>query len=1722
MNTGWRVLIDDEPMTDFTRVPQEGQHVYMKLVPEGDTENTGIGMKIGGALAVIGGIVAIATLGWTGLGGAVGAMLIGSGVGLFAGGMVLYNMDIPSVDNKNRETPEQDPSIRGSRNQMRPYGVVPTLFGRRRIYADLAAKSHTWVDPADGSIYLYQLFCAGQKDIEIETDSIKIDETLLKDYSNSRDSNTVLAGEDPLIDMRIHHGEMPELFRQCFHETQVNAVLKHETDEGLDGSVIRTTPNGTEELNVDVFFYNGLGKYNDKGELVDASVTVGAWYKEADEPDSEYKPLGVFSPEKTERVTHEAVFSADLPDDKKITVANLWEVFGTWTRVSGDEFSVDASVKDKYRITIVYSEPYTTCGSTIYAVTFSCFYEEIRTISAENSFTAHELRTKRYAVHLKGLKPASYTVKLSRMTEDSTDSKVIDALYVGSIRAIKNEQPVSSERARQLTLVELRIKASEKLQNVVDQINFIARSKIPVPGANGVWHYALSSNPASAAMYAMQADIAQQRLSDAEIDLAAFKRLYDWCAEHKYECNAYLTEPMAISNLLSAIASTCRAEILRMDGKVTVIQDIARDSYVQLFSPRNSHDYKEHILLGEIPDEIKLMFDDADSGFAENSCPVYNTPDGSYAGDPMVSQDVKLWGVTNYKQAQKLGMYKYAVSKHRAIAHTFSVDFEYLMCRKGDWILYAGDVALAGIKQGRITERILDVVSGNMTGFECDESIPMESGKNYAVRIRKSSGEIVLLDVQNSGESTHSVMLVEAISAEDAPKSGDLFAFGERGNEAVDLIVTDIQCGENLSADLTCVEYAPEIFGVDEEGFVLPDFESKLSETQGATDTGEVSEWRTWTTYHDGKNTPDTPTGDGTLGGWHRVQTAESKWISTKTAATIHDGKWSSPQPTGQMVMEQVLGNETEVGNPDTVTGLSAVAHQNGISVTWNPVSSDGLKNAVKQYTVEISKDNGTTWAKLSDVYDSSLAYTFTRTGEGADGYPEKEALLLWKFRVTTENVYGKKSAASAAVNTDTSGYLTWIPQKPTAIITAEETGLRLLLAAPDMTRLYGTFWFYVTITDGLGSSYNFTVHDLDSTLECYGNHFFERADFAAFTVTVWGCNEAHNAERGLADRSKSTYEGSKINASVYKGWKPANPAVAFSGQGRHLAVAISNEERYGEIVTEVQISKDGKTWYAPDLTSDPYASADNWKGGQDKAFSVLGTSFYQKLPLETDTASATVKDTAYYYRLRTVNATAQKQSDGYASFTFVAQGTGAQDVVKNAINTANIVDGAITALKIYVESLAAITANLGLITNGTLKGNATNMWDLDTGEFRVGNNAGDYFQCIPYKKSDNSVAYNISFKASKFELTAIGTVIRGAFYVCPTTATVNADGVPSSYYFCVTDSGVTFNKNVTVNGSVTATGNVSTGGNITAGASLQGRGLKKTWTTLDLSALDESLWYPVTFFLGFGAFTEVECYVALDSGTNPSWSTHPSGFTCHLHLLTIGSGWGTTSSQTVVLDHQHSFSSIDPTGWTQMGYSSTGVLWLRGGGKYYAWNSENAVFTIRTSTYTMYSQSVSPTSSAQWEFSRSTVYANLNGSADTVDGYHADPAADSLIRAFRDRDPGRAHNGYTSGMTNFNADGSNKWWHFLSMDWAGNDLSNWISQLFLPTQDGGVPMYRHNNYSGQHIDNATIHKFITSENIAQQSVSHANNAGFAAHAERVDTLSNKLSFQDGILYITI
>ncbi|MDR0455946.1 MAG: hypothetical protein LBH20_04580 [Treponema sp.] len=813
-----RVSRNGEIVTDFTLTAHDGDTLWIKFVPYGGPQQTGMGMKAGGWLLAIAGGILIAT----GFGAGFGIALIGAGVGLLAGGTVLYNLDIPSF--KDREKPEHDSSIRGGKNQMRPGGRIPVLFGRHRVYPDLAANPHTSI--TGNAQYFIQLFCGGYKDCVIDRDSFKLGDTPLVDLSHTGDINQILSGDDPLIDMEIlQNGEASRLYPRCVHEEMINTTLENLIDGGdgekISGQIVRTTPDNTDSINVDIFLYNGIGKYDDKGDLKSTSVKVEASYKNVDDPDSEYQLLGFFN--------HDT-----------------------------------------------------------------------------NTISGKELKTKRYQITKDGLEPASYTVKIERITADSTGGKIIDQVYVGSIRSQKSVSPIRAERREDLILIALRVMATGKTNGVIDSFNYVATARLPVyaSGGSGAFSGALywlsaapTRNPASALLYALRGHAAQQQIDDADIDWPSFEAFYRWCEQHEYFCDAYLAESVSIAELIRMIGATSRAEVLRIDSKIAVVQDIECSAPVQLFTPKNTKSYAVTMFNADIPDALELRFiNEAKAGYVPDELPVYHTSDGLKQDEPNTVQKIDLWGVTGRDQVWRIGRYNYACLKNRPFVHTIEADIEYLLCNKGDWIQYSGDLALTGSTQGRITEMLWSPSVGRYTGIRVDEPVITDAANRYAVRIRLSNGTVLLKDVAIISEP-HEIYFTEPFQADNVPAIGDVYAFGIRGREVIDLVITDIQPQADFSAVLSCVEYSPAIFDVDNPDFILPEFEHKITPVSGAIDSGVIgpARWKLFATYHDGEMEPLRPSGDGQDSGWHYARTSQALWQSSKTAEAVDLGEWGPP-----------------------------------------------------------------------------------------------------------------------------------------------------------------------------------------------------------------------------------------------------------------------------------------------------------------------------------------------------------------------------------------------------------------------------------------------------------------------------------------------------------------------------------------------------------------------------------------------------------------------------------------------------------------------------------------------------------------------------------------------------------------------------------------------------------------------------------------------------------
>ena len=171
--------------------------------------------------------------------------------------------------------------------------------------------------------------------------------------------------------------------------------------------------------------------------------------------------------------------------------------------------------------------------------------------------------------------------------------------------------------------------------------------------------------------------------------------------------------------------------------------------------------------------------------------------------------------------------------------------------------------------------------------------------------------------------------------------------------------------------------------------------------------------------------------------------------------------------------------------------------------------------------------------------------------------------------------------------------------------------------------------------------------------------------------------------------------------------------------------------------------------------------------------------------------------------------------------------------------------------------------------------------------------------------------------------------------------------------------------KNITAAGTVTAptfVGNLSGSASSVNGYDINSfTGYYKY--TIDASSLDQNTYYPVTMYLGNHNTVRISVIVVLDSGTKPAWSSHASGYSVRFIEEVNGSGWGTSEVSRNILANEYRFANANPVGRVeQMTNSSTEVIWVRGGGKYFFYLSIPYITpALRTSTFTNASQSVSP-----------------------------------------------------------------------------------------------------------------------------------------------------------------
>jgi hypothetical protein len=757
-------------------------------------------------------------------------------------------MSTPKQSSGSGVSESQTSFIEGARNTINKYGVIPINLGTNRIFPNQAALPFTESSANGKDQYVRQLFTYGYGKLLI-TDR-KLGETELDKFKGVEIEDRLNAD--------LNQGT--SLYTNDIYQQDLNVALTK-----ADGYVVRTTQTDVDEAEIDITF-QGLCRYNDDGSKSNAAVQF----------EIQYAPTGTQNwsvPSGGFQITNSQSLTLDLTETiikRKVLTTSYYYTTNTFivldtcngsvytTQVTCNQNNVNWPSLPEGNVVLGYirgqrhvSGNYTalqyidnhdalignyinsasdfaiTCDFSSYSavvVNISDGYIKgitgTMTVSAATSVALR--KSKRFIFPTKG----QYDIRVRRLTDDSTDDKMLDKSYLTSLKSISYTNPVSFAN---ISGTGMRIKANDQLSGAVDTYNVIASTLLKSYNPNTqLWEDdKISSNPADIFRYVLQSPAFAKHLPDNKIDIEKLEEWWVYCDSLSLTYNRVIDYDTSVDDVLNDICAAGVATLSKVNNIYSVIIDNERPIIKGMVTPRNSWDYKGNINYPDLPHALRIEFRNQEKGYETDERIVY--ADGYNENNATLYERLEFSSCTDASLAYWYGRRYFATAILQPETHTFKMDFESMTFNRGDRITFVNDVILVGVGQGRIKELIVNDVDNPtaLLGFTIDDKLNIPQTINLGVRIRDNDvteGYKYHL-LQNVEGITDTFMFFNAVDYNEAPAIGSLCAFVEDGKE-LDLIITQIKPNKDQSATITAIDYAPDRFTPLS---VIPEFVSNIT-----------------------------------------------------------------------------------------------------------------------------------------------------------------------------------------------------------------------------------------------------------------------------------------------------------------------------------------------------------------------------------------------------------------------------------------------------------------------------------------------------------------------------------------------------------------------------------------------------------------------------------------------------------------------------------------------------------------------------------------------------------------------------------------------------------------------------------------------------------------------------------------------------------------------------
>lgn len=544
---------------------------------------------------------------------------------------------------------------------------------------------------------------------------------------------------------------------------------------------------------------------------------------------------------------------------------------------------------------------------------------------------------------------------------------------------------------------------------------------------------AITSNPASHYRDVLQGAANKLALADSRIDLPALQAWWQNNNTNSRFFNGILDNPSTVFDVLQQIAALGRAAFAINDGLYSVVQDQPQTTPVQHFTPRNSWGFKSSRAFPQLPQALSVRWINPNNNWQPDQYIVFDDKPGGGTYD---QTSVNLYegldltkGVTDMTQAWKEGRYHLAQARLRPELYQINVDFENLVCQRGDLVLLSHDVPVIGLGAGRVKAQILDPGGvGNLLGVILDESsFVFNYGTSYTMRVRLSAtGASMLLPIVNPAPvdgsvQTSTMMLMTPIGVGNTmPQVDDLAMIGELGSETAQMLVVRIEPQKDLTALITLCDYAPDVYtadadppGGDSQGAPTPFPFAPIIETVNSSDNYSVKG------------------SGGVIIGTIMIHLAPIPTVQTTAGVPVAIQYRTRLNPANDYINEGIYSPTTTYKTSEMVTDANGVE--------WVCVE-DG--------TVGITPgtDGGTNWTEITDnspwtVNQIPLSQTVTVNNVQIGGLTDVQLAYVY-----TDGTISAWTDIASAVQ----GQVT-LPNDPTALtaVVTKKGDLRLRWTAP-------------------------------------------------------------------------------------------------------------------------------------------------------------------------------------------------------------------------------------------------------------------------------------------------------------------------------------------------------------------------------------------------------------------------------------------------------------------------------------------------------------------------------------------------------------------------------------------------------------------------------------------------------------------------------------------------